>query len=131
MKRNRSKRMASQIMAGMLVMVLCLATSLTAMAGTTGTQAAPEEAEFTKTLQYANVTGMTTPNVTFNFTFTAVQKDGVTANATSMPSITPAGINFNGETATLNSATGMLEVTKTSSDVLSGINLGNTWYRCL
>ena len=124
MERNRSKRKVSRIMAGMLTTLLCMTTSLSVWAGVGGTQAAPEEAEFTKTLQYANVTGLTTPNVTFTFTFDEISLDGVTTPAVvgTMPAIGPETLSFSSADAVTTSG-GMNQITKTSGDVLSGL----TW----
>lgn len=116
-------------MAGMLAIVLCFATSLTALAGVGGTQGAPEEAEFTKTLQFASGVGLTTPGGTLTFNFAKTSLDGVN-NATAhaaMPAIGPEILTFTaGEASTLNTVTNMEEVTKTSGDVLSGLSWTST-----
>ena len=124
MERNRSKRKVSRIMAGMLTMLLCMTSSLSVWAGTSGTQATPEEAEFTKTLQYADGVGLTAPNVTFTFTFDEVSLDGATTPAVvgTMPAIGPETLSFSSaDTVTISG--GMNQITKTSGDVLSGL----TW----
>ena len=124
MERNRSKRKVSRIMAGMLTMLLCMTSSLSVWAGTSGTQATPEEADFTKTLQYADGVGLTTPTVTFTFDFTEVSLDGVTTPGVvgTMPAIGPETLSFSSADAVTTSG-GMNQITKTSGDVLSGL----TW----
>jgi len=105
-------------MAGMLAMVLCLATSLTVLAGTGGTQTVPQKAQFSKTLQYADGVGLTTPNVTFTFNFTKVSLDGLStpADLATMPTIGPETLSFsNTDTPTVVGS--MNRITKTSNDV--------------
>lgn len=127
MERNRSKRRVSRIMAGMLAIVLCFATSLTALAGTGGTATNPQEAILTKTLKFADGAGLSTPAAAFTYNFTKVSLDGSTAAADLAAMPTPAAsISFTaGETSTLNTGTGMQEITKTAN-VLSGLAWGRT-----
>lgn len=123
--KDRSNRMVRRIMAAMLVIVLCLATSLTALAGTGGTVGSPETAVLTKNLRFADGVGLSTPAANFTYTFTKVSLDGSSAasDLADMPVISPAAITFiAGETSTL--VSGMQQVTKTV-DVLSGL----TWIR--
>ena len=124
--RNESKRrIQSRMIAGMLAMLLCLATSVTALAGTGGTAANPQKAVLTKNLQYADGAGLSTPTAGFTFTFTPVSLDGSSAAAdlAAMPVIAPAALSFSGgDTAAL--VGGMQQVSK-NVDVLSGI----TWSR--
>lgn len=124
MERNKSKRRVSKLMAGMLAMVLCLATSLTALAGTGGTAATPQEAILTKNLRFADGAGLTTPAATFTYTFTKVSLDGSTTTADLAAMPTPAAsITFTGsEISSL--VSGMQQVSQ-DVDVLSGI----TWNR--
>lgn len=127
MERNKSKRGISKLMAGMLAMLLCFATSLTALAGTGGTVASPQTAEFTKTLQYADEVGLTTPNVTFTFDFTKKSKDGVetTEALGAMPAIPAKTLSFSSsDTPTV--ANNMNQIKKTSGDVLAGLNWTET-----
>ena len=118
MERNRSKRKVSRIMAGMLTMLLCMTTSLPVWAGVGGTQGAPEKAQFTKTLQYANGVGLTTPNVTFTFNFTKVSLDGLSTSAdlAAMPTIGSETLSFSSTDAPTVVGS-MNQITKTSNDV--------------
>jgi len=105
-------------MAGMLAMVLCMTTSLSVWAGTGGTQTVPQKAQFTKTLQYADGVGLTTPNVTFTFNFTKVSLDGLSTSTdlATMPTIGPETLIFS-STDTPTVVGSMNRITKTSNDV--------------
>lgn len=125
MEQNRSKRRMSRILAGMLAIVLCFATSLTALAGTGGTYANPQKAILTKNLRYATGVGLSTPTANFTYTFTKVQLDGSTdaTDLAAMPAIAPAALSFS-SVDTSTTVAGMEQVTKTV-DVLNGL----TWTR--
>ncbi|MGL6200574.1 MAG: DUF7601 domain-containing protein [Lachnospiraceae bacterium] len=123
MKMKNYSRLRRRITAAMLAMILCLATSVTAFAGTGGTYGAEEEAEFTKILQYADGLGLTTPTASFTFTFTAISKDSDTSATTtgSMPTINPVTLNFS-SSDTGSVSGGMYQISKTSGNVLSGLS---------
>lgn len=126
MERNKSKRnVGSSILAGMLVMLLCMTASVSVLAGTGGTAATPQKAVLTKNLRYADGAGLSTPTANFTYTFTKVSLDGSNADAdlTDMPTLGPAALSFSSaDTGTL--VNGMQQVSKTI-DVLSGV----TWTR--
>lgn len=122
MKMKNYSRLRRRITAAMLAMILCLATSVTAFAGTGGTVTTPATAELTKYLEYANVSGLTTPGVTFTFDFAKVSKDGDTSatTLTAMPSITSVTAPFTaGATPTV--VGGVNQVIYTTGDVLASV----------
>jgi len=94
MKNKSTRKLQFGIMSAILAMILCMAASLPAMAGTGGTEKNPATAELTKYLEYADVQGLTTPEVTFTFDFTAESKDGDKDDVDSMPTITSVTAPF-------------------------------------
>ncbi|MGL6200505.1 MAG: DUF7601 domain-containing protein [Lachnospiraceae bacterium] len=119
--RNRSKRRwGSRMMTAMLAMILCMATSLSALAGDEGRYGEEQTAEFTKTLQYAKGLGLEAPTVDFTFTVTAVSKDNDATVKGSMPEIPTVTLNFYSSDSGDVSGS-MYQISKTSGNVLSGL----------
>ena len=126
MKNKSIRKLPSRIMAVMLAMILCMATSVTAFAGTGGSASTPQKAVITKNLQYADATGVTPPNATFTFTGTASSKDGLTDATTlsSMPALT-ANITFTGSETATSPSTGMKQVSSTV-DLIGNVSWTST-----
>ena len=117
-KKNGLKK----VLTGALALTMCLGASLATLAGTGGTLANPAEAKLSKTVSYAE--NLTPPNATFNFTFTAVGKDGITGTAAQVPTIAPQALTFtSADAATAVTANGISRITKNTNNLLGGI----TW----
>ena len=115
-KKNGIKK----VLTGALALTMCLGASLATLAGTGGTPASPAEAKLRKTVSYADT--LTTPNASFQFTFTGMSKDGLANSASQVPTITTQTLTF-ASTDTGTTAGGITSVTKNTNNLLAGI----TW----
>jgi len=113
-----------KVLAGALALTMCLATTLTTIAGTGGTPANPAEAKLSKTVKYAE--GLATPVATFTFEFAKASKDGITTPAmlANVPALANTAINFTAAD-TETAVGGVVSITKNTTDLLAGIDWEN------